>query len=304
MTLKDIFYFHTIIVEKSITKAAAALFIAQPALSQCVQKLEKELDTTLLIRTGTGILPTEEGQCFFEFTTRILNEEKTFKKRLADVQIAEGGEIILGFTGTQATYVLPYFLPAFSKLHPNIHIILEEENSDNIEQSLSKGKIDVGIIHPPVMTPSLDYFELSEDRMVVAPRQTSNFNSYIYYKPHEPIPYISIEFLRNEPIAVTQPWQRSRMAIEQIFSKAGFSPTINQVSRNISTMDALAQVNYSTALIPEKQMSSALKNRGYYLLEEEYSVPFSFQVATSKDMYHSKATLKLLDYLKSIRHTF
>lgn len=304
MTLRDMQYFYTIVQEKNITKAAAALFVAQPALSQCVQKLEKELNVTLLIRTNNGVVPTAEGSCFFEFSHKMLLEQNIFEKELNDIQNAESGKIIIGFTGTQATYVLPYFLPKFEAEHPNIQIILEEATSNDIEQLLSKGTIDVGIIHPPVFNTELDYFELSRDHMVVVPRSTSSYKDYIYQKKGSEFPYIDIEFLRNEPIAVTQPWQRSRIITEQIFTNAGFPPVYRQVSRNISTMDALAQINYATALIPQKQLSFPLQKRGFYLLDEAYDVPYSFYVAVKQGTYLSKATLKLLAFLKNVRNTF
>ena len=94
------------------------------------------------------------------------------------------------------------------------------------------------------------------------------------------------------------------MITEQIITNAGFAPRYRQVSRNISTMDALAQIDYATVLIPEKQLSPALQKKGYFLLEEPYDVPFSFYVAVKRDGYTSKATLRLLDFLRGICHTF
>lgn len=304
MTLRDMQYFCAIVQAKNITRAAAALFIAQPALSQCVQKLERELGTTLLLRTASGVALTAEGKCFYEFSRGTLQEQKIFQKKLDDVRNAEGGEITIGFTGTQATFVLPYFLPAFEADHPGIQICLEEATSNDIEKHLSRGTIDVGIIHPPILNAELECFELSRDQMVVIPRTTSSYADYIYRKNGDPISYIQAEFLKNEPIAVTQPWQRSRMITEQIFAKAGIAPKYRQVSRNISTMDALAQIDYATALIPEKQLSPALRKKGYFLLEEAQSTPFSFYVAIKKDTYVSKAAITLLNFLKDIRNTF
>ena len=103
-----------------------------------------------------------------------------------------------------------------------------------------------------------------------------------------------IEFLRNEAIAVTQPWQRSRMITEQIFTNAGFARATGRFCRNISTMDALAQIDYATVLIPGKAALSCLaKRRDVVDLEEPYDVPFSFYVAVERDGYTSKATLRL-----------
>lgn len=79
--------------------------------------------------------------------------------------------------------------------------------------------------------------------------------------------------MRNEPLVLTRSWQRSRMVCEQIFQKAGLSPIIKQVSRNISTLDALAQVDYATTIIPSKQISLENARRGFYKIDPRYSVP-------------------------------
>lgn len=62
----------------------------------------------------------------------------------------------------------------------------------------------------------------------------------------------------------------------------GFHPPIKQVSRNLSTLDALAQVDYGTVLLPSKQLSDALRRRGVYKIDPAYSVPYTFNVAVFK----------------------
>ena len=111
MTLKDLEYFTAIARERSITRAAASLYIAQPALSQCLQKIEKEIGAELVIRNSSGVVLTSEGQFFLDFATRVLQERLQLEQKITDVENAENGSIRLGFTGTQATYVLPYILP-------------------------------------------------------------------------------------------------------------------------------------------------------------------------------------------------
>lgn len=304
MTLRDMMYMTVIAKEKSITKAASRLFVVQPALSQCVQKVEKELGSPIFVRGTSGVTLTAEGRCFLEFADKTLKEQKSFEKQMDDLRQGAVGEILLGFTGTQATFVLPYFLPAFKEKYPEIHIVLVEASSDEIENKLSKGEIDIGIIHPPVMHEELDCFELSRDEMVIIPRRGSRFQSYLYYKDGEKIPYLDLEYLKDEPLVLTRSWQRSRMICEQIFRKAGICPIVKQVSRNISTLDALAQVDYATTLIPSKQISAGLVQKGHYKIDPRYSVPFAFYVATFREAYLSYAALKLLALLKDIKGTF
>lgn len=304
MTTRDMAYIVSIAEEQSITRAAAKLYMAQPALSQCVQKVEKELGVSLFIRQPNGVKPTVEGKCFLEFAKKTLAEQRTMEKKLADLQDTDHGEIQLGFTGMQATYVLPYFLPQFKEKYPAIDIILTEASSEDVEEKLVKGEVEVGIVHPPLLRDELEYFELNHDEMVIVPRSNSRYHKMIYYRDDDPMPYLDIEFLRKEPIIVTQSWQRSRMICEQIFDKMGFKPPIKQISRNLTTLDALAQVDYGTVLLPSKQVSDALRRRGIFKIDPAYSVPYTFNIAVLKNAYLSSPAQKLVEFLKEIRGTF
>lgn len=304
MTLRDMEYIAAIAEDKSITRASTRLFVAQPALSQCVQKVEKELGVRIFLRESSGVRLTAEGQCYMEFIQKTLHEQKNLHKKLEDLRRADLGQIHLGFTGTQSTYVLPYFLPQFKEKYPNIDLTLVEASSEEIEKRLVKGDIEVGILHTPVLHRELDTFKISEDEMVIIPRSSSRFQKYIYYEEGEAVPYLDMEFLKDEPLVLTKSYQRSRMVCEQIFVKAGIAPFIRQECKSLNTVDALCQVDYGTALLPSKQISSSLKRRGYYKINPDYSVPYSFVVAVLRDTYLPLAAKKLLEVLHEIEGTF
>ena len=79
MTLKDIEYFVVMAREKSISRAAEQLFVAQPALSQCLQKIEKETGVELVIRSSSGVTLTSEGDWLnteiIDFLNQVLKTE-------------------------------------------------------------------------------------------------------------------------------------------------------------------------------------------------------------------------------------
>jgi len=283
MTIKDLEYFAAIAKHGSITRAAAELFIAQPALSQCLQKLEKETGLQLFVRQSRGVLLTSQGECFLRFARSVLREHENMRMQMQDAERGENGRIRLGFTGTQATYVLPYILPEFQAAHPGVSITLVEATSNDIEQKLLEQEVDIGILHLPVLREELDWFELSRDEMVFIPRSTVDLAECSYER--EGRRYVKPEFLRGEPLILTPPEQRSRMVCDQILALAGVVPQIKQVSRNLSTLDALTQVDYASTIMPEKQISPELRKRGYCRFEPELSVPYAFVVATLKDSY-------------------
>ena len=305
MTLKDLEYFTVIAREGSITRAASKLFIAQPALSQCLQKIEKELGVGLVVRNSTGVELTSEGMCFLEFAQKVLLERTELDKKIKDVENAENGTIRLGFTGTQATYVLPYILPEFQAKHPGITITLVEALSDEIETKLLRNEVDIGILHPPIRnTSKLDSFEISTDEMMVVPRTISPYQEFIYYKDGCNDPYLNLNFFLEEPVILPLHPQRSRMVCDQIFANAGIVPEVKQVCRNIITLNALAEVDYASMLIPRKQLSQELQRREVFRIDESVALPYPFVVATSKDAYQPIAVRHLLEEFFQKKYTF
>lgn len=304
MTIRDLEYAMIVAEEKSISKAAVRLFVAQPALSQCLQKLERELGTHLFIRSNQGVEPTEEGKCFLEFSKTTLREYDDLQKKILDLKHDEHGTVRLGLTGTQATYVLPYFLPAFKEKFPKINIVLVEGHSNDIEQKILAGECEVGILHPPIMAAGLSSFELSHDEMVVIPRRGSRYHQHIFYKDGDDTPYIHMEFLGNEPLILTSSNQRSRLICDQIFAKAGIIPVVKQITNHLSTLDALGQVDYATVILPWKQVSEPLKRKGCFRIDPEFSVPYTFHVAVAADRYLSKPAERLFHFLEERKGTF
>ena len=305
MTLKDLEYFIAISQERSITRAAAKLYVAQPALSQCLQKIEKEMGVGLVVRNSTGIKLTNEGVFFLEFAEKVLQERKDLSKKIQDMNSAGNGEVRLGFTGTQATYVLPYILPEFQAKYPGVNITLTEASSDELETQLMRNEVDIGILHPPICNASkLDFFEISTDEMMVVPRTNSCYQNFVYHKDGCAEPYLNLDFFRQEPVILPTSPQRSRIVCDQIFANAGIVPQIQQVCRNIITLNALAEVDYASALIPRKQLSPELKRRHIFRIDESISVPYPFVVATAKEVYLSVAVRNLRDEFMKKKYSF
>lgn len=294
MTLKDIEYFYTVAKEKNITKAAAALFIAQPALSQCIKKLENEMGIMLFIRNKAGTTLTKEGECFYAFAQKVLNEKKQLDAQLQDMKNGEGGTVKLGFSGSQASFILPQILPAFRTDHPNIEIQLVESLSVETEKKLIAREIDIAIIPKPILFESIEYFEFSRDDMVLLPSRSSEYKRYAYTDEKDGKDYISMDFFRTEPIVTTFPGQKTRMITDIILSRAGITPNIKQMARNIITVKALAQMDTASALVPRKLLGT-ISDRPCFAIPSRYSEPYSYVVAYLKDAYISQAMRNLMN---------
>ncbi len=149
MEVKELNYIIAIAEEKSISKAAERLFMAQSSLSQFLINLEAEIHSKLFVRTSTGVRPTEAGRLMIEYAYREMSEYHRVRDKIQDVNNLQGGRVIMGISTFRGTFLLPPVLTAFHEKYPDIHIIIVEENSMALEQMLKNGTIDLALIILP-----------------------------------------------------------------------------------------------------------------------------------------------------------
>lgn len=301
MTLQDILYVAEIAESGSITKAATKLFVAQPALSHCLQKVENEIGHTIFTRAASGVTLTEAGKCFIEFAHETLQANEAMKLRLIDLSNTVSGSVRIGFTGLLMHDLLPRFFSEYRKRYPDVEVFLTQGRSEDIENEIIKGNLDIAILHPPITSSKVDSIIFDYDEMVVVPRSTSNYQEYLYGRTKDDCTYIDLSFFKIEPVVLSVPINRSRMACDRIFQNARISPLIAQTTDYLSACAALAEIDYATTILPKKQLSQNLKKKGFYYIDPTYSPEYPFYIVVSNTTYRNKATQRLIDLLLSIR---
>ena len=111
MNFRQLEYVITIYREGTLTKAAEKLFISQPALTQQLQKLEKEIGTQLFDRTTTPLTPTYAGKYYLDIMEKILYENQQALSWLEDIDSLNRGKIVLGISDIRSLQFLPVLLP-------------------------------------------------------------------------------------------------------------------------------------------------------------------------------------------------
>ena len=136
-------------------KAAKAVHISQPTLSQQIQKLEDELGLIIFDRLQKPIIPTEEGQRFITQARNVIKEHQKLLHIAAKKPTGVSGKFRLGIIPTVASHLLPLFIGNFSKKYPNVDLYIEEMKTDTIIQDLKNDRIDGAILATPLEEPSL-----------------------------------------------------------------------------------------------------------------------------------------------------
>lgn len=131
---------------KSLTKAAEALFISQPALSYRLKQLEDTFQAKLFFRTKTGIAFTSEGEHLVAYAKRQLQELQTLSDELMNIGKEVRGTLRIGVSSNFAQYKLPALLKKFSEQYPNIQFDVQTGWSVEIKNLLSRSHIHLGIL--------------------------------------------------------------------------------------------------------------------------------------------------------------
>ena len=149
MSSKDIFprplqYLIAIAEYGSFTRAAEALFVSQPTLSQQIKQLEESLQLPLLDRSGKSIRLTDAGETYIQHARRAWAELEAGTRAIHDVQNLTRGSLRLGWTPI-TDYMTCSLLESFSRHYPGISLSTLEMSADDIEVALAEDRIDYGI---------------------------------------------------------------------------------------------------------------------------------------------------------------
>lgn len=153
----------------SLTKAAERLGLAQPALTQTLNRLEKELGTRLFTRSRRGATLTDAGLAVIDDLRASLAYGDTATERARAMGAGRAGRLTIGFV-THAVYeVLPNALRRLRAEHPQLDVVLREMSNAEQVGALEGGRIDIALLHPPVsVTARVHELRLGEEPMVAA----------------------------------------------------------------------------------------------------------------------------------------
>lgn len=147
MNLRQLSYFVRIIELQSLSKAAAVLRVAQPALSRQMRALEDDLGTDLLIRHGWGVTPTAAGQVLADHARRLLRQAQATRDAVAALSAEPAGPLSLGVPGSLALALLPRLSAWFLDHYPKVSLQLLDGFSAAIHGWVMSGRLDVAVLY-------------------------------------------------------------------------------------------------------------------------------------------------------------
>ncbi|ETS91795.1 MULTISPECIES: LysR family transcriptional regulator [Veillonella] len=131
--------FVTVVNERNITRAAETLFLSQPALSYRLRHMEKALGHSLLLRNADGIALTAQGEIFYEYCKRMLQEQETLENAMNSASGKIQGTLKIASSINFADYELPTLLQSFREQYPDVHIQVKTAFSHQVVKMFNTG---------------------------------------------------------------------------------------------------------------------------------------------------------------------
>lgn len=171
MNLNNLRVFAAIADAGSVTGAARALAISQPAASKHLSDLEQALELSLCERLPRGIRLTEAGRILHDYARQLLAIEAAAEADMAALATGERGRLSVGASTTIGSYLIPELFGAYRRRHPGVELELKIGNTEGIQDALLEGSIDLALTEGFVHSKALDMEVVAHDEMkvIVAP---------------------------------------------------------------------------------------------------------------------------------------
>jgi len=155
MTLTELRYIVAVARERHFGRAAESCFVSQPTLSVAIKKLEQELGVALFERGPGEVSVTQTGQKIVEQAQRVLEEAARVKDLAVAASDPLAGTLRLGAIYTIGPYLLPKLIPILRRNAPAMQLIIQENFTEKLAESLRQGEVDVIVIALPFDQPGV-----------------------------------------------------------------------------------------------------------------------------------------------------
>jgi DNA-binding transcriptional LysR family regulator len=233
MNLDHVRSFLEVIKRGSLSEAARALGISQPAVSNQIKRLERELGTELLIRGERRVVSlTAVGEVFLAFAERIVAAHEEMLQQLNHIKEEVGGELIIAASTTPGEFVLPQLLSDFKARYPQVEAKVTIADTRDVVEKVLARECDIGFIGAPVERPHLTRTPLIEDEIVLA-----------VYPAH---PFagreaIRLEELQGQRLILREEGSGTRHSLEQLLAERGEKLPENNVALVLGSTHAVIE---------------------------------------------------------------
>jgi DNA-binding transcriptional LysR family regulator len=230
----------------SISRAAEALFVTQPALTARLQALERSLGADLLVRGRHGSRLSEAGKALLPHAERALVALRAGRTAVEEVRSGSAGRLTIGAAPAVSTYVLPAMLHRFQARHPGVRLVVRSGHSEEILQMVLRDEVEVGLMRP-IQHPEITSTLLYEDELTLVVHRGHRFAAAGHVRMAE---------LASEHLILFDRTSSYHELTSAIVRQAGISPRGQLEVDNIDAAKRMVEQRLGIALLPRTSVQA------------------------------------------------
>ncbi len=236
----------------NFTKAARALFLTQPAVSQHIQALEHFYDTVLFDRTGKKTMLTRQGEILLEHTEELLTKFKDVETIFKGMNNMSRGRLDIASSAVFGTYMLPGIIGRYNNAYPDIQLDLRGRNTHQVTLMVLEGQVDFGFAAGAASRyPEVETVVIHHEEMIAV----VSGNSTLAGKKQ-----VSISDLKRTPFIAREHGTQTRQFVSNWVSRyEGDKSHLKFIElENVETAKRIVEKGFGITVIPESAVKREL----------------------------------------------
>lgn len=274
MNTKQIRLFMLIADIKSFSKAAELEALTQPAVTQQISRLEREIGSVLFKRKNKRIELTKKGKLFYKFAKNMLSMVDNLEKELKIIDSTDEGILKIGSSHIPTSHMLYEKIVDFKRRYPSAYIIYELNDTENISYMVENELLDVGFVGA-VVDNTLDYRSFSGDELKLVSSRGLDIPSKI-----------NLSQLKEVPLIINQKESGVRKFLEKKLEEYNiFFSELNIISEIglPETLLSIVRMGMGCAFIPSIIFDKAMNDGNLKVIEiKNFSAYRNYYMVTKK----------------------
>lgn len=289
-TLHQLKVFLTVCQLKSITKAAEALHLSQPAVSIQLKNLQDQFEIPLTEVVGRKLYITDFGQEIASASERILNEAEGINQKIQSFKGHISGKLSISVVST-GKYIMPYFLTDFLRAHQGIELKMDVTNKFSVVESLENNLVDFSLVSVPPGNMPLSSIELMSNKLFLVGNP-----SHPNFKETKQ----SLSYLKKVDLIFREPGSGTRQTMERYFQQKNI---VIRKKMELTSNEAVKQAviaGLGFSIMPLIGINNELKNGDLKIMPiAGFPLTSQWQLTWPSSKKHSPAAKAYLDFVAS-----